>query len=479
MLIYFVFLKERIIMTKNKLAASTALILLLSSNSAFAVSDNDIAELKTEIQLMKKGYEGRIAELEKKLDKLEKEKKTALAVQTKSAEIVPQSVEVTPAQNQQPVVAASAGGNDNSFNPAIGVILNGRYSNYSTNDSNLKGFGIGDEGTRGTEGFSLGESEINFSANADDKFAGNLTASIAPENGEDKLSVEEAYLKTLPGSGLPTGMTVKAGRSLWKFGYLNEHHAHTDDFADRPLPYRAFLNNAFNDDGAEVSYVLPTDFYSEIGGGAFRGDSFPGSSSTGEGAGSYSSYARVGGDFTTNQSWQIGASWLHTHTPGRLTNGDTLTFVGDNNLYAADARYTWAPTGNENEKEVTLQAEYLFRNEDGTYNDINAITGNVPFSGHESGWYAQGTYKFLPAWRVGARYSELQSPNIPVGLIGSQLDSRDQNPTTYSLMTDWSNSEFSRVRLQYNLEDLSDGTKDNQVILQYIMSLGAHGAHQY
>jgi hypothetical protein len=465
-------------------AAGTAFMTLLLSQQSFAASDSDVAELKNEIQSMRKSYEGRIADLEKKLDKLEKQKKAAPDAQTKSANITPEPVQpeqAAPAPTPQVMAAASnsASGNDNSFNPAIGVILNGRYSNYSTNASNLKGFGIGEEGERGTEGFSLGESEINFSANADDKFAGNLTASIAPENGEDKLSVEEAYLKTLPGSGLPTGMSVKAGRSLWKFGYLNEHHAHTDDFADRPLPYRAFLNGAFNDDGAEVSYVLPTDFYSEIGGGAFRGDSFPGGSANGEGAGSYSSYARVGGDFTENQSWKLGASWLHSHTPGRVTNDNTLTFIGDNNLYALDARYTWAPTGNENEKEVTLQAEYLFRNEDGTYNDTNAATGNVAFNGHESGWYAQGTYKFLPQWRVGARYSELQSPNIPVSLIGSQPDAGGHNPQTYSLMTDWSNSEFSRVRLQYNNEKLGSGKDDNQVILQYIMSLGAHGAHQY
>jgi hypothetical protein len=474
---------------KYAAAAGTALVMLLTQQQAFAASDSDVEELKNEIASMRKTYEGRIAGLEAKIDKLEKDKpqkaKVAPALQVKSAQVVqPLPAPVAEAPAPAPVAVASgssssASGNDNSFNPAIGVILNGSYSNFSNNVSTLKGFAVGDEGGRGSEGFSLGESEINFSANADDKFAGNLTASIAPENGEDKLSVEEAYVKTLPGSGLPSGLTVKGGRSLWKFGYLNEHHAHTDDFYDRPLPYRAFLNNAFNDDGMEVSYILPTDIYAEIGGGAFRGATFPGGSATGEGAGSYSSYARVGGDFTTNQSWQLGASYLRTTTPGRLANDDTVNFIGDDNLYAADVRYTWAPTGNENEKEVTLQAEYLFRQENGTYNDSTAGTGNVLFNGHTSGWYAQGTYKFLPAWRVGARYSQLVSPDVPTGLVGSALDARGYNPVTYSFMTDWSNSEFSRIRLQYNLEELSQGEEDNQFIVQYIMSLGAHGAHKY
>ena len=45
-------------------------------------------------------------------------------------------------------------------------------------------------------------------------------------------------------------------------------------------------------------------------------------------------------------------------------------------------------------------------------------------------------------------------------------------------MLDFSNSEFSRLRLQYN-DDHSSAVADGQVMLQYIMSLGAHGAHQF
>ena len=44
-------------------------------------------------------------------------------------------------------------------------------------------------------------------------------------------------------------------------------------------------------------------------------------------------------------------------------------------------------------------------------------------------------------------------------------------------MLDWSPSEFSRVRLQVNNDRVLDET-DTQWMLQYIMSIGAHGAHQ-
>jgi len=39
-------------------------------------------------------------------------------------------------------------------------------------------------------------------------------------------------------------------------------------------------------------------------------------------------------------------------------------------------------------------------------------------------------------------------------------------------------SEFSRIRLQSNKDD-SYEKSDNQVLLQYTMSLGSHGAHQF
>ena len=48
-----------------------------------------------------------------------------------------------------------------------------------------------------------------------------------------------------------------------------------------------------------------------------------------------------------------------------------------------------------------------------------------------------------------------------------------------AVMADWTNSEFGRIRLQYNHEKLDRGSGDNQFLVQYIMSIGAHGAHPY
>jgi hypothetical protein len=47
------------------------------------------------------------------------------------------------------------------------------------------------------------------------------------------------------------------------------------------------------------------------------------------------------------------------------------------------------------------------------------------------------------------------------------------------MMLDYSHSEFSRLRLQFARDKSRQGITDQQIFLQYIMSLGAHGAHKY
>ena len=46
-------------------------------------------------------------------------------------------------------------------------------------------------------------------------------------------------------------------------------------------------------------------------------------------------------------------------------------------------------------------------------------------------------------------------------------------------MLDYSPSEFSRLRLQLARDRAREGASDNQLFLQYQMSLGAHGAHAF
>ena len=156
-----------------------------------------------------------------------------------------------------------------------------------------------------------------------------------------------------------------------------------------------------------------------------------------------------------------------------------VTFIGETDLYIADLRYVFAPTGNSKNQELIFQGEYFYQDQVGTYEDSEAATGKVDFDDNFSGFYLQSVYKFKPQWRVGIRYSELKAPRLTGGLVGSSMDAAGHDPKSYSAMIDWTNSEYSRFRLQYNHEELSKNNHDNHVTLQYVMSFGAHSAHQY
>ena len=66
-----------------------------------------------------------------------------------------------------------------------------------------------------------------------------------------------------------------------------------------------------------------------------------------------------------------------------------------------------------------------------------------------------------------------------------QLGERDavlmseHNPSRNTVMVDWSPSEFSRIRLQLARDQSRAGVTDNQALVQFIFSLGAHGAHTF
>jgi hypothetical protein len=72
----------------------------------------------------------------------------------------------------------------------------------------------------------------------------------------------------------------------------------------------------------------------------------------------------------------------------------------------------------------------------------------------------------------------LNSDSPGAALDGTLLAAPLNDPRRYSLMADWANSEFSRLRLQFT-RDEAGPVDDNQWGLQYIHSIGAHGAHVF
>jgi len=378
---------------------------------------------------------------------------------------------------------------ENAFNPAVSAILNGVYSNLSQdpNTYRINGFvpTMGDVAPP-RRGFSLGESELGIAANVDHLFRGTLIAAIQPDGSG--VEVEEAYIQTL---ALSRGFSVKAGRFFSAVGYQNQIHAHAWDFTDQPLVMKAFLGGQLNDDGVQVKWVAPTELYVDVGAEFTRGHAFPASDPDRNGAGAVNWFAHLGGDIGASLAWQTGLSYLTTSPRDRVyddpQSGTSNSFSGASKLWALSGVLKWAPEGNSTVNNFKLQGEYFRRNESGelTFDPAGAALTDG-YASRQSGWYAQGVYQFMPQWRVGYRYDQLDSGTTSIVLVDSgALTAADfpvlagYKPKRHTAMVDWSPSEFSRVRLQLARDYSRQSQPDNQVFLQYIVSLGAHGAHTF
>ncbi|HET7765125.1 MAG TPA: hypothetical protein VFK92_08540 [Burkholderiales bacterium] len=387
---------------------------------------------------------------------------------------------------------------ENALNPAVSLILNGIYGNLSQDPANFRINGFiptgGDVAPPG-RGLSLGESELSIAANVDQVFRGTGIFSVSSDNS---IEVEEAYIQTL---ALSNGFTIKAGRFFSSVGYQNQVHAHAWDFTDAPLANKVFLGNQLSDDGIQLKWVAPTLLYFDVGVEVGRGRNFPagppgGREKNGFGSGNF--FTTLGGDFGTGTAWQAGLAYLATSPQNRAYDdvdsaGTPVTnsFSGASKLWALDGILKWAPNFNPTETYFKVQGEYFRRSENGdlTFDTAGATGGGTRTGGYastQSGWYLQGVYQFIPMWRVGYRYDRLNAGGTSIGLVDSgALVAADfpilakHNPTRNTVMVDWSPSEFSRVRLQLAQDKSRSDATDNQVFLQYIVSLGAHGAHKF
>ncbi len=461
---------------------------LLAATFGAQAADTDLAAIRAQIDEMKKTYEQRIAALEKKLAEAEAQPKVAASA----------AKEATPVAGT-PVVSASAGeGRANSFNPEVSLILQGQYKNMkNVAERGITGFwpaGGHDHGDGAIEGinkrgFSVDHTELVFSANVDPNW--RAQAIIAALDGQ--AEVEEAWFQSL---GLGNGLGLKGGRFRSGIGYLNEQHPHMWDFADAPLMYQAMFGTegSYANDGVQLKWLAPTPIFVEFGAEVGRGANFPGTDRNKNGSGGGALFAHIGDDVGVSNSWRAGLSWLKTSAREREAHFNDVggleaqgVFTGDSSTWIADFVWKWAPNGNPAHNNFKFQAEYFQRrekgdlickDEDGVGNACAAEPTST-YRTRQSGWYTQAVYQFTPNWRAGLRYEQLDSGTRDFGDNAALLAVDSYKPKKTSAMVDYSWSEFSRLRLQYAQDKSMSGITDNQWTLQYIMSLGAHGAHKF
>lgn len=349
------------------------------------------------------------------------------------------------------------------LNPEIGVVLEGLFHSGETALSGQ------------SEGFSLGHNELTLSSPIDDLFHGRLTSVLESHDGEVEVGLEEAFVET---TALPFHMTVKAGRFLSQVGYLNSRHTHEDDFIGRPLVYRAFLGNHYFDDGVRVNFLMPVSFYWQVGAEVFNGSQLIGSGHD-EQIGVYTLSTKFGGDINASSSWQGGLAYLgnrltniesdeeeHDHDDHDHEGHNHSAAYSGRHIYIADLVWKWAPNGNSKEQQWVFSTEYL---------RANNINQHASDDDYQYGWYGSLVHRFAPSWEVGYRYGEANLKQAHE----DHLD--DQSSKEHQVALTWSRSHFSSIRFTYSAQDSAgfNPEDDHSIGLQFLMSFGAHGAHEY
>jgi hypothetical protein len=474
-------------MSQSLRTAAVAAVITLAALPLHAADNGELLQLRQEIDALRLDYEARLKALELRLQRAEAGQPAAAAPTATAAAAAPAAAAPLPPAAPPPAAidtaVVNAPSSASGFNPAIALILSGSYASLSQDPRHYRipGFLAGGEIGPGVQGFSLGESELSLSANIDPWFYGAMNLALAADNS---ASVEEAYVQT---TALPAGLSLRMGRYLSGIGYLNEKHPHTWDFVDAPLVYQVFLGGQLKQDGLQWRALLPTEQFVELGGGLGAAGPYPSGGDNRRQPGTATLFAHTGGDIGASHSWRAGLSMLWAQAEGRASedidnvgNAVTHVFSGNSRLAIVDGVWKWAPNGNPQRTNLTLQGEYFRRLESGSLTVDSAGQALADsYRSTQSGWYAQAVYQFMPAWRVGARYDRLDSGSVDASGNSAALFLPEYSPTRSTLMLDWSPSEFSRVRLQFANDRARYGSSDNQFFIQYQMSLGAHGAHGY
>jgi hypothetical protein len=373
------------------------------------------------------------------------------------------------------------------FAPDVSLILSGNLTRYSGEDGAIEhtaGFAPEQEGT--DEGFSIGHTEFVLSGNIDPYFYGQFIAAFHEHEGEVETEIEDASITHSPFAGA----TLKAGRYLSAFGYNNEHHEHAWDISTAPLAYRYVFGGALVEDGLQVNYITPTDTFLKVGGEALRGRGEPATAS--DRVGAWTAYVNAGGDLDQRTSWLLGASHYRGDSDSRDLVGEhahehadgeehEASFTGDTRVSGLEVVLKHAPSGNMKTGHVKLQAEYLSAKSRGdvALTEPGGPTEQTAYRDDRDGYYVQASWQWDPQWRTSVRHDVFDTRLVgDADILGDLEQIEAARAEQLSLALDWMGSEFSRVRLQYSLDHVP-GDERETLLLNYTVSLGAHGAHTY
>jgi hypothetical protein len=317
------------------------------------------------------------------------------------------------------------------FNPDIAVI------------GNFLG-AVGENEVDPRPSLALEEAEAAFQAIVDPYARADFFIAFSPEGAE----IEEGFL-TFP--TLPGGFLMKVGKLKAAFGKVNTLHAHNLPWTDRPLPNLNLLGGeeGLADSGISLSRLFPNELvFLEGMVEVYRGESelfvAPRRSDL-----TWLGRLRAYRDLTESTNLDLGGSIVRGHNDA----GEGL----HTRVLGFDATFRWRPLRRAIYRRFLARTELMWSRREDVEDTLGAF-----------GFYVAGDYQFARRWFLGARFDQSERADDP--------SARDRGASL--LLTFWP-SEFSQVRGQLRRIRYAEGVTANELLFQFLFSIGAHGAHTF
>ena len=294
------------------------------------------------------------------------------------------------------------------------------------------------------------ESEVGLQAIIDPYARGDFFISF----GEEGVELEEGYITF---TALPAGFVAKVGKMRSAFGKVNTLHNHVLPWVDRPLVTTNLVGgeDGIDDTGVSLQRIIPAPkgLFLEATGQVFRGDSADVFQQQQRSDVSTVEHLRGYKDLNESTNLDIGLSYARGHNNGLPSlPGDFIT-----QLYGVDATLRWKPLRRSIYHSFVGRSELIWSQRQ-----------QFPREQRSFGYYVSGDYQLGRRWFTGGRFDWSDR---------SRFDNLTDKGFAATL-TYWP-SEFSQVRGEYRLTHYAENRDSNELLMQLIFSLGAHGAHPF
>lgn len=349
-------------------------------------------------------------------------------------------------------------------------------------EANVPSLQVGDHDPK-VRGFSLPNGELALDGIVDPHFQAfaNIVYKL-DDQGETGVELEELYFLT---TALPHNLQLKGGQFFAEFGRQNNQHPHAWGFADEPLVlHRMFGGEGLRSQGLRLSWLLPTSFYAEAmlavmnsAGGttsSFRSEESP----------------EIHGGAVTDRVVHDAGDLLyvpHLSTSFELTSDQTIVLgasgaFGPNNsgpqartsIWGGDLYWKWkSARADRGFPFVSFQTEAMWRSYDAAQRLAETSVVLPAETLQDRGMYAQLLWGIRPLVVAGLRGEFVSGDEAA---FESELRA---DRYRFSPSFTWYPSEFSKVRIQYNLDHRVAQGFDHSIWGQIEFLLGAHAAHKF